>query len=183
MVPICISDIDFENRPVVPAWIEAVKPIAEPLRKMTRRITRNVLHVSQVTEEAVHSLSANNGENLEQDPSARVYIAATWRAKDLKAGGRRSRLGLDCQLADWVTEALREPRDFAKHLEQRDLVDRLRAKATANARPDLAILINQYLSDAEDQIPQIFGVRPNSRERNTLSQRLHRGMRRLVESL
>ena len=44
-------------------------------------------------------------------------------------------------------------------------------------------MIDLYLSEAEDQIPDVFGVSPNSRERNTLSQRLYRGIRSLFESL
>ena len=61
VVPICISDVDYKGRLGVPAWIEAVKPIAEPLRDMTTVVTGDVRNVSQVTEEAVHSLSARHG--------------------------------------------------------------------------------------------------------------------------
>lgn len=52
IIPICISDVDYDGRLVVPAWIEAVKPIADPLREMTSSITGSVHYVSQVTEEA-----------------------------------------------------------------------------------------------------------------------------------
>src|SRR3954462_11727151 len=86
VVPICISDVDHQGRLVVPAWIEAVKPIAEPLRSMTEVVTGDVHNVSQVTEEAVHSLSARHGEKLGRRPSSQVYASARWRARELRAG-------------------------------------------------------------------------------------------------
>ncbi len=71
VVPICISDVDYRGRLIVPAWIEAVNPIADPLRKMTAVVTGDVHNVSQVTEEAVHSLSARKGERLGENRAAR----------------------------------------------------------------------------------------------------------------
>ena len=97
VVPICISDVDYEGRTVVTGWIEAVKPIADPLRRMATVITGDVHNVSQVTEEAVHSLSARHGENLGRKPSSRVFASARWRARDLIMGGARGRKGLEVE--------------------------------------------------------------------------------------
>ena len=183
VVPICISDVDHEGRLVVPAWIEAVKPIADPLRSMAAVVTGDVHNVSQVTEEAVHSLSAKHGEKLGRQPSSQVYASARWRAQEIRAGSCRGRKGLEVEFRDMLSDCVRAEPDFAEAIEIRDLVDRLRAKAREIGRSDLETMIDLYLSEAEDQIPNVFGVSPNSRERNTLSQRLYRGIRSLFESL
>jgi hypothetical protein len=183
VVPICISDIDYRGQLVVPAWIEAVKPIADPLRDMTAVVTGDVHNVSQITEEAVHSLSARHGEKLGRKPSNQVYASAKWRAQNLRAGGARSRKGLEVEFRDIVVNCLQFPPDFAGVVENRDLIERLRSKAQEMGRSDLETMIDLYLSESEDQIPVVFGVSPNSRERNTLTKRLYRGIRSLFESL
>jgi len=131
----------------------------------------------------VHALSADNGEDLGRKPSSRIYTAATWRAKDLRAGGKRYRLGLDVELSNLVRDSLAEPGDFANYVEEHDLVERLRARAMELGREDLAKMIDMYIAEEEDQIPVVFGVRPNSRARNSLSQRFYRGVRRLLQGL
>src|SRR4051812_31472687 len=177
VVPICISDVDYRGRLVVPAWIEAVKPIADPLRELAQVVTGDVHNVSQVTEEAVHSLSARHGEKLGSKPSNQVYASARWRAQNLKAGSGRNRKGLEVEFRDIVVDCLRVEPDFADICEKRNLVERLRDKARELGRSDLETMIDLYLSEAEDQIPVVFGVAPNTRERNTLTQRLYRGIR------
>lgn len=183
VVPICISDVDYHGRLVVPAWIEAVEPIADPLREMTEIVTGDVHNVSQITEEAVHSLSARHGEKLGRKPSSQVYASAKWRAQNLKAGGSRSRKGLEVEFRDVFVECVQAQPAFADIVETRDIIDRLRGKAREIGRSDLETLIDLYLAEAEDQIPVVFGVPPNSRERNTLTKRLYRGIRSLFESL
>jgi hypothetical protein len=183
VVPICISDVDYEGRIVVPGWIEAVKPIADPLRKMASRITGDVRNVSQVTEEAVHGLSAKRGENFGRRPSSQVFASAKWRARNLKAGGARGRKGLEIEFRDIVIDCLAVRPKFPCEVENNDLVERLREKARELGRSDLETMIDLYLSDAEDEIPFAFGVRPNSQERNTLTRRLYRGIRSLLGSL
>lgn len=183
VVPIAISDQDDEGRKVISGWIEAVRPIEHPLRQMTRRITGDVRNVSQVTETAVHTLSANHKEDLGPSPSRGVYVTATFAARNLKWGGQRSRRRLDVELRDLVRDSLAESSNFANEIENRDLVERLFARAKEIGREDLMLMINLYLGEEEDQIASAFGVCPNSRERNTLSQRLYRGIRGLLHSL
>jgi hypothetical protein len=184
VVPICINDVDYQGRLVVPGWIEAVKPIANRLRDMTANITGNVLNVSEVTEEAVHSLSGRHGENLGREPSGRVFISAKWRAQNLRSGGSRGRKGIELQFREFIVEDLEvQQPSFVGAVETRNLIERLRAKARESGRSDLELMIDLYLSDAEDQLPAIFGVTPNSQERNTLTKRLYRGLRTLFESL
>jgi hypothetical protein len=82
-----------------------------------------------------------------------------------------------------VVECVQARPDFVGAVEAENLVERLRLRARQLGRSDLETMIDLYLSDAEDQIAVAFGVRPNSRERNTLTKRLYRGIRSLVESL
>ena len=175
--------MDDEGRLVVPAWIEAVEPVADPLRDMTLSITGDVRNVSQVTEEAVHSLSARFGENLGRKPSGQILISAKWRARNLSAGGPRKRKRLEVALRDIFVDCAHTRPEFADALEARQLIARPRDKAHEVGRSDLETVIELYMSDAEDQIASVFGVRPNSRERNALTRRLYRGLRSLLGKL
>ncbi len=183
VVPICISDVDEKGRRVYPGWIEAVKPIADPLRKMTAVITGDVCNVSLVSEGAVHSLSARNGEKLGAKPSSQVFAAARYRAKTFAAGGWGKRKGKEVEFRDFYIDQMQSPAAFDRTITDRDFVDRLREKARLIGRKDLETMIDLYLSGAEDEIPSVFNVLPNTQERNTLSQRLFRGIRKLSESL
>lgn len=183
VVPICISDTDDEGRRVVQGWIAAVNPIADPLRRMSASVTGDVRNVSQVTEEAVHSLSALRGLELGTDPSKQVYSSATWRARLLKHGGRRQLKRLDVEFRDLYIDCVQTRPEFVAALERQNLIERLTRKALDMEREDLAIMIDLYLSEAEDQIPTVFGVSPNSRERNTLTKKLYRGLRKVLASL
>jgi hypothetical protein len=183
IVPICISDVDYEGRRVFPAWIEAVKPIADPLREMTAVITGDVHNVSLISEGAVHSLSARNGEKLGDKPSSQVFAAARWRAKNYAAGGSAKRKRKEIEFREFFNESLQSPPSFDRAISDRDFVDRLRQRARDASRPDLEIMIDLYLSESEEKIAEVFNVLPNTQERNTLSQRLFRGIRKLAGSL
>lgn len=183
VVPICISDVDYEGRRVYPAWIEAVKPIADPLREMTAVITGDVHNVSLISEGAVHSLSRRNGEKLGERPSSQVFAAARWRAKNYAAGGAGKRKGKEIEFREFFNELMQAPAMFDRELSDKDWVDRLRQRAREVGRADLETMIHLYLSEAEHKIPEVFGVLPNTQERNTLSQRLLRGIRKLAASL
>jgi hypothetical protein len=183
VVPICINDVDERGQPVYHGWIEAVEPIADPLREMTAVITGDVCNVSLISEGAVHSLSARNGKKLGERPSAQVFAAARWRAKNFAAGGSRKRKGKETEFRNFFLDLFHSPPAFEQMVADRDFVERLRQKAQECGRPDLETMIDLYLSESEDEIPTVFNVRPNTQERNTLSQRLFRGIRKLSESL
>src|SRR5688572_13425192 len=89
VVPICIRSIDDLGKPIYRGWIEAVLPIADPLRNLARRILGDVWKVSELTEGSVHGLNARYGQELGRAPSGRIFGDAKWRALDLAAGGRR----------------------------------------------------------------------------------------------
>ena len=123
------------------------------------------------------------GERLGRKPSSQVYASARWRAEILKVGSARRRKGLEVEFRDIVVACLQPEPDFASMVENRDLIDQLRSKAQRMGRSDLEMMIDLYLSEAEDQIAAVFGVAPNSRERNTLTKRLYRGIPEAIESL
>jgi hypothetical protein len=183
VVPICISDVDRHNRRVFRGWIEAVRLVADPLRALARNVVGDVWRVSELTEGSVHALSARHGESLGHSPSGRIYADARWRAKDLAGGGRRARVGREVELRNHMLACLKEPHDFRAAVEDRELIERLRTRLKLLRRDDLLTMMHLYLSDAEDQIPAAFGTTPNSRARNTLSQRFYRGIRKAIRLL
>ena len=183
VVPIGISDVDYEGRLVAPGWIEAVKPVAGSLRRITALITGDVGNVSQLAEETVHALSADNGENLGRNPSCRIYVGVKWRARNLRDGGSRKRKRIETELLDEYIDTVQCLPEFANDLEARDLVEHLIERARQRERADLEQVIDLFLADAEREIPSVFGVRRGSPERKKLSVRLYRGLRKLLASL
>src|SRR4051794_27840359 len=182
-VPIFISDVDYEGRLVDPGWIEAVTPIANPLRGLARRHLRDVRLVSELAETSVHSLNARHGSDLGQRPSSRIYVDAAWRALDWSAGGRRRRIGLEVQLTEAMMACLKDPADVAMALEERDLLGKLESRLEEAGLDDVHLLMQLKLADAEDMIEEVFGAAPNTQKRNTLLQRWKRTMQRTLKAL
>jgi hypothetical protein len=183
IIPICISDVDDDGRVVHRGWIEAVPRVADRLRSLARNVIGDAMCVSELTEGSVHSLNALHGEKFGRSPSRRIYVDAWWRAKDIAAGGRRARVGREIELKEQMLACMREPYDFARAFEDREFMERLEVRLDNLGMDDLKLMLQLYLSDAEDQIPRVFGIEPNSRERNTLSQRWRRGIRKAFNLL
>jgi len=181
-VPICIRDTDTAGHAVFPGWIEAVVPIANQLRSLVQRVTGDIWHVSEVTEDSVHRLSRKHGANLGPHPSRAIYVHAHYKARDLAAGSRRLRVGLDVELKEHVLACLSDPHDFALAYETKDLIQKLEARLDDLGLSDVQLMLNLYLADAEDQIPILFRS-ANRRERNKLSQRFRRGLQRALTLL
>jgi hypothetical protein len=183
VVPICIRAIDDMGRPVYRGWIEAVWPVADPLRILARRILGDVWKVSELTEGSVHGLNARYGKELGRAPSGRIFGDAKWRALDLAAGGRRPRVGRDVDLWDETLAAMADPEDFAKAYEDREFFQRLEERLKSTGQTDTLIMLQMYLSNSEDEIAAVFGIERNSRGRNTLSQRFRRSMHKTLKLL
>lgn len=179
VAPICINDTDDRGRPVVSGWIDAVRPIAGELRSIVRRITGDVWHVSEVTEQSVHVLSAKHGIDLGPHPDRAIRTHVRYRARDLVAGSRRLRAGLEVELKEQVLECLSNPQDHAAVFETRDLIEKLEARLDEMELPDVKLMLNLYLSEAEDQLPFLFPQ--STRERNRLRQRFRRGLQRALK--
>jgi hypothetical protein len=181
VVPICISDTDSKGRRVSHAWLQAVPPVADPLRRLARTVLGDVWRVSELAQESVHQLSARHGDKLGPAPSRAIYVDASFRASDMAAGGRRARVGLDVELKDHVLASLREPHCFATAFEDKEFFQRLEQRLKILGLKDIQTLLNLYLSESEDQIPTVFAVKANSAGRNTLSQRFYRGLRKAIK--
>lgn len=102
VVPICIEDTDRDGCLINRGWFEAVVPVADPLRNLSRRVLKDVWRVSEVTEISVHALWRKHRDNLGLRPSARILAHANWTADDLFAGGRNARRGVTVPLLDSI---------------------------------------------------------------------------------
>lgn len=183
MVPICISPIDRDGNPVFKGWIEAVPPVADPLRRLARNLG-DVWLVSQLTEESVHQLSARHGEVLGPAPSSAIYRDAAWRAADMRAGGRRERDRKNVQLLDTMLACLPGGADLARAIEDREFVSKVIQRSRDLGLRDVERMIMMYLAEAEDQIPAAFGIESRAGKAwQTLSKRFLRGIRRAASSL
>ncbi len=183
VVPICISQVDGFGNSVFQGWIDAVPPVADPLRRLARKLG-DIWLVSQLTEESVHQLSARHGEVLGPAPSSAIYRDAAWRAADMQAGGRREREGLNIQLVDAMMACLREPDSFARAYEDAEFFERLLQEIGAKDMKDVELMVKMYLADAEDDIPATFGIeKKTSTAWQSLSKRFLRGIRKAANSL
>ena len=176
VIPICIRAIDDEGRPVYRGWIEAVRPIADTLRGLARRVIGNVHQVSELADGSVHALSAKYGERLGRSPSMQVYVHAKYLAQDLAVGGHRARIGRDVELTDAMLETLPYQDNFEKAYEDREFLERLKEQLRLLGKNDELKMLNLYLTESEHKIAEVFGVKRNSRARNTLSQRFWRSL-------
>jgi DNA-directed RNA polymerase specialized sigma24 family protein len=108
VVPICVNDTDENGETIFFGWIEAVVPLQDKLRALSRRVLGDVWRVSEVTDLAVHQLWRQYGENIDCHASFRLYRAATRMAHSLEDPGAREHLALNIAL-----EALEEYRKDA----------------------------------------------------------------------
>ena len=106
IVPICIEDTDRDGCAINPGWFEAVVPVADPLRNLSRRLLNDVWRVSELAETSVHALWRKHRHNLGRNTSARIFTHAKWTAADLRVGGRNLRRGVEVELLDGVRSRL-----------------------------------------------------------------------------
>jgi hypothetical protein len=151
------------------------------LRALAQNVLGDVWRVSEITEHAVHRLSAKHSERLGESPSKRVYSSARWWARRIRIGGHRRRTGHEEELTDHALAALVEPVDFAKAYEDRDFIRRLREALMATGRADIAAMMHRYLSESEDAA--LLETAPCSQERNTLMHRFLYNLRQTVKLL
>ena len=107
----------------------------------------------------------------------RIFVMAKYLARDLAVvGGRRARLGMEVELTDTMLELLPTEQDFAKAYEDREFLERLQEELRLAGKKDELKMLMLYLTDNEHKIAAAFGVRRNSKERNTLSKRFWRSV-------
>ncbi len=180
--PICIRTADDEGRLVHRGWIDAARPIARQLRNLAKIVIGEAWRVSELAEGSVHSLNAKHGEELGKCPTGRIYTDAKWRARDMRAGGYRTRVGLDVELRDHVLASLTEPYNFDKAVADGEFIDRLEQRLQERGETDVLKMLRIYRSGAEDQIRSVFGIETRQ-ARNTLSKQFHRTLRAVAELL
>lgn len=184
VVPICISRVDRTGQPVFQGWIDAVLNVADPLRRLAKKELGDIWRVSELTEASVHQLASRHGETLGPAPSSAIYRDASWRAKDLRAGGRRERTGLNIQMRDEFLALLRTQGEFPELTERADFIDKVRSEAERLGQDDVVLWMNMMLAEAEDQIPGRFGIESKATTAwQSLSKRFLRGIRRAANSL
>ena len=148
-------------------------PIADPLRKIASRVLNDVWRVSEIAERAVHSPSRKHRGDLGDEPSLRVLKRAHWYAEDLRAGGRRARRKTEVELFAAKLETLQDQFDLISDLEAKDTLDRLMEELDRQGLDDIREMVPMMLRDCEaGEFVRRFGM-----SRNTISQRLYRGMR------
>jgi hypothetical protein len=98
LVPIYITDTDDEGEQIAFGWIEAVIPIQDQLRFLSRRVLGDVWRVSELTEITIQHLWHKYRDNLGPDPSHRIYSTARRKAHGLEDPGARVHRGINLSL-------------------------------------------------------------------------------------
>jgi hypothetical protein len=179
VVPICIGDIDSDGNPIYREWVErGVVPVADQLRRISKRVLNDVWRVSELTERSVHSLSWRHGRDLGDDPTLRVLKLAHWYAEDLRVGGRRVRRKTEVELLATKLETLQDQFDLVSDLAAKDTLDRLMEELDRQGLHDIREMVPMMLRgcDAREFVSRF------QKSRNTLSQRFYRGMRRAASA-
>ena len=179
IIPICISDTDCEGSLIHPDWFEhGVVPVADPLRRIAARVLNDQWRVSEIAENAVHSLWRTSRGNLGSDPSLRVLKRAHWHAEDLRVGGRRARRKTEVELFADTLHSLQDQFDFVAALEAKDTLDRILMELDRLGLEDVREMVPMMLRDCPaHEFTDRFGAL-----RNTITQQFYRGIRRAVKA-
>ncbi len=98
VVPIFLTDTDESGERICLEWIDAVVPVQDRLRALSRRVLGDVWRVSELTEITIHHLWHRYRDNVGFNPSHRVYCTARRKAHSLEDPGARVHLGLNLSL-------------------------------------------------------------------------------------
>jgi hypothetical protein len=163
IVPICIEDTDRYGCPINPAWFTAVEPIADRLRRLSRRTLDDVWYVSEITETSVHAMWGKHRHNLGRSPSARIYAHAKWKALDLRVGGRNARRGVEVELLDSIRRKLRSAHDVHSQVEYDEFRGLLRRHFEAKGVPHIEQMMDMWLHGHEwNEIAEHVGKKPKA---------------------
>jgi hypothetical protein len=91
-------------------------------------------------------------------------------------------MGLDVELRDHILAVLKEPYNFEKAIEDRDLISRLEERLEALGQNDVLKWVKMYRTDSEEYLTAVFGVQ-GKQARNTLSQQVRRSLRKSIPQL
>jgi hypothetical protein len=179
VVPICIEDTDREGCPIDRGWLSAVIPIADPLRRLSRRVLDDVWRVSELAELSVHALWYKHRHNLGRSPSARIFTYAKWKAQDLRAGGRNARRGVEVELLDSIRARLRSAHDVHAQVQFLEIDAALKRHFEAQGVAHIGKMMDMWLySYTWDQIAERVGKSPKAATKD-----FWRWFRRALEDL
>jgi hypothetical protein len=179
VVPICLNNTDDNGETIFFGWIEAVVPIQDNLRNLSRRVLGDVWRVSEVTDLAIHRLWHRRRENLGCHPSFRLYRTAKRAAHGLEDPGAREHLArnrsLD-RLEQYRKDALiadtpDTEKAYQTHLDLQRFEKRLRHLGNSSELEMYRMLRVGY---DWHEIGQRVGEHPNT---------LHRSFRRLLRRI
>jgi len=163
IVPICIEDTDRNGRLINHGWFEAVVPISDRLRNLARWVVGEVWQVSELTQESLHSQWYRHGDDLGRNPSARIYAHAKWKAKDLRAGGRNVRRGVEVELLDSIRAKLQATEDVQSQVEIWEIIERLDKHFQALGVDHVRKMMHMWLSGwTWDEIAEHVGKKPKA---------------------
>jgi hypothetical protein len=92
VVPIYLNDRDDNGETIFFGWFEAVVPIQDKLKSLSRTVLGDVWRVSEVTDLAIHNLWRKRRENLGCHPGFRIFKTAKRMAHSLEDPGAREHL-------------------------------------------------------------------------------------------
>lgn len=179
VIPIYLNDTDENGETISFGWIEAVVPIQEKLRDLSRRVLGDVWRVSEVTDLAIHQLWYQYRENLGPDPSFRVYRTAKRAAHSLEDPGGREHRALNLSLDaleeyrkdSLIGDAVDTERAYEMNLDIEWFEKKIRHMGRKSELDVYRLLRAGY---CWHEIGQRMGERPNT---------LHRRFQRLVKRI
>ncbi len=181
IVPIYVNDTDDHGETIAFGWIEAVVPIQEKLKALTRRILGDVWRVSELTDLSIHRLWRRHRHNLGRNPSLRVYHTARRMAHGLEDPGARAHLALNVSLdaleeyrtSAIVGDAIDTERLYGARLDIERFEAKLRQQGTQDDLEVYRLLKAGYYWY---EIGERVGMHPN-----TAYQRFYRLVRRIAD--
>lgn len=100
VIPICVARRDDFGETIAWGWFEALVPIADKVRGLSRRVLLDVWRSSELAEGSVHDMWYEHGPDVGPFASAQLYHQAKWMAQDMKHGGWRRRRGVELPLPE-----------------------------------------------------------------------------------
>ena len=144
VIPICIEDTDRNGLRINRGWLEAVVPIADPLRALTRRVLKDVWCVSEVADKSVQAVWGSHGDDLGRNPSSRIWAHAQWIALNIRDGGRNARRREQVLLGS-VLRKLRSSSDVHAEVEAEEFRQILREYFEAQDVPHVNEALDMWL--------------------------------------
>lgn len=167
IIPICIKATDEEGRPIDWGWFEAAARIHEPLLAVARIFLDDVWRASEITEAAVHNMWRTHAHDLGFHPSARIYTAAKWEARDRRAGCWQSRRGALSSFED-LKEVVRkrvliDPENYSRTYERELYFKGLCEELEAAGQPVVSEMLKLLLNGCTwDEIGRQLGTPPDA---------------------